>query len=156
MAGQGHRFGMTGKTTRPILVVQEDSGLRAALLDVISRVQGIHVSPMDPELSNDTTFTEIEVFRPGLLFLDSFLPGEESALDLLKDIIDSKLSAKVVLVTTLTEDPNADRAKKMGAWDVLVLPHETGRAESLTRLWLKLGGGEPLDKKHEPDKEHSS
>lgn len=130
---------MTRGKTRPVVVVGESGGLRDALVDTLSQVEGIQVDALEPQADNAATVREIEAFHADLVFLDVFVPTQGGARDLMTRLFAARPGTTLVALSTIADESAAQTARGLGAWDALIMPHETPRAASLARLWLKLG-----------------
>lgn len=110
---------MVAKAKGKVLLIDDD-GLILATLTRSLKKQGYDVLS---DSKGQDVLALANFFRPDVVLLDIMLPGK-SGLDILKEITESRIDTKVIMLTSDDTTETAVKAMKLGAVDYLSKPFD--------------------------------
>ena len=120
-----------------ILLVEDSVDVAEAIIASLSRIG--HV--VDWEAHGGRAASRVSDANYDLLVLDVMLPGLDG-FALLKQVRDSELATKILMLTACAEIEERVKALDLGADDYLVKPFDYRELEARIRVLLRRGGGD--------------
>jgi two-component system, chemotaxis family, chemotaxis protein CheY len=127
------------KETISILIVDDSEHVRA-LLTMLMKKEGI--MNVHQVTDGETAVTTYKKLRPSLVFLDNMLP-RLSGMEVLKQIHTFDPSAKVVMISAISNPEVILDAKQNGASYYLIKPYSSQKVIEVLKKLLNLAEEQP-------------
>lgn len=110
-----------------VLIMDDSIMMRAVLKNYVSSENHEIIEAKD----GDEAIEKYKAERPALSFLDIIIPGGKDGLTALKEIKDFDPSAKVVIVSSLKEQTDIDKAKSLGVVGYITKPYSEAQIKEV-------------------------
>ena len=105
---------------KKILIADDSEFIRKVLKDILSPKYKIIMAS-----NGKNTFKKYKNESPDLVLLDIIMPeGEETGLEVLKDIKEIDPDASIIMVTALGQKSMIEQCKKLGVKDYIIKPFD--------------------------------
>jgi two-component system, CitB family, response regulator MalR len=108
-----------------VLIVEDDPMVAKFNRTYLEEIKGFYLIGISNSIED--AFKKLKECKVDLILLDVYMPGNQTGMNLLKQIREEQRETDVILITAASEVENIQNALRMGVVDYLIKPFEFER-----------------------------